>query len=255
MKKRFKVASVQLKLGKTPTTILKNIKKYLGVAKKQGVEIVCFPEYSLNAGPRKNEKMLRIVAEECNTLKIWCILSGKLKEKKHTYNSAVLINANGEISGKHRKVHICDDPPIKAGSSFENFDTPFGKIGIAICWDVAFPESIFSIAKQGAKLIFCPMFWEYDSWSHLQSPKKYEKRILKSLILTRAYENLSYFVFCNPYDPKTPSLTSYSAIAEPHKIISDIFDREGMIVGEVNMHYLDQMRRRYSRSYSKKISA
>ncbi|MBI4153918.1 carbon-nitrogen hydrolase family protein [Candidatus Woesearchaeota archaeon] len=179
--KTFKVASAQLKLGKTVPTITKNIKRYLEEAKKKGVNIVCFPEYSLSAGPRKSEVILRKIAEECRRLDIWCILAGKLKEKKHVYNSAVLIDNHGKISGRHRKVHICDDPPIKAGTSFESFDTPFGKIGIAICWDIAYPESIYSIAKQGARLIFCPMFWEYDNWSHPRSHKKFEKKILESL--------------------------------------------------------------------------
>ncbi|MBN2518198.1 MAG: hypothetical protein JXB14_05100, partial [Candidatus Altiarchaeota archaeon] len=89
--------------------------------------------------------------------------------------------------------------------------------------------------------------------SHRKDHKNAEKRILQSLILTRAFENLVYVVFSNAYNEKSPLLTPYSAIAEPHKIIGEIFDREGMIIADVDLGYLQKMRTRYRREYNKII--
>lgn len=61
-------------------------------------------------------------------------------------------------------------------------------------------------------------------------------------MLARAYESLVYIVFCNPIDRNENRLTSYTAIAEPHKIIKEIFGKEGMIVADIDLKYLERIR-------------
>ena len=90
------------------------------------------------------------------------------------------------------------------------------------------------------------MYWCYDEWAHKKNHKKFEKKILQSLILTRAYESLVYVVFCNPVDEEENRLTSYTAIAEPHKIIKGLFNKEGMILADIDLKYLAAMRRKWS---------
>ena len=79
------------------------------------------------------------------------------------HNTAVVIDADGQIAGKYRKMHIPQDPGFEekfyftpGDLGFQAFDTAFGRIGVIICWDQWFPESARLTALQGTGLIFCP---------------------------------------------------------------------------------------------------
>ncbi|MDA0745816.1 MAG: carbon-nitrogen hydrolase [bacterium] len=79
------------------------------------------------------------------------------------HNSAVVIDANGEIVGLYRKMHIPDDPAYyekfyftPGDLGFRAFDTKFGRIGTLICWDQWYPEGARLTALQGASVLFYP---------------------------------------------------------------------------------------------------
>lgn len=248
---RFKIAAAQVDFTFSPTRMRRTIKNYLQVAKRKGAKVVCFPECSLHEGPIRNALALQQIAAECKKLQIWCIIGGYMKERGKVYNMAVLINSSGKIAGKHKKVHLCDSYGISPGKNFKVFNTPFCKIGVAICWDINNPETLHQMAKLGAKLVFCPMYWHYEDWSYKHKHKFYEKKLLESLLLVRAFENLSYVVFCNGYNENRPKLIPYSGIAEPQRIIKTISNRPGMIVAEVNLDHLKYLRKKYSGKYKK----
>lgn len=251
---KFKVAAAQIDFGTSAIQVRRTIRYYLQVAKRKGVEIVCFPECSLHEGPRKNILALKEIAAECKKQRIWCIVGGYLKERGKTYNSAVLINSAGRIVGKHKKVHLCDHYCISPGKNFKVFETPFCKIGVAICWDINNPETLHQMVKEGAKVIFCPMYWHYEDWSYDCWHKYYEKRLLESLLVVRAFENLSYVVFSNAYNEERKRLVPYSGIAEPQCIIKSIYDKPGMIIAEVDLNYLKRLRKKYAGKYRKIVS-
>ncbi|MEP7271147.1 MAG: carbon-nitrogen hydrolase [Acidobacteriota bacterium] len=79
------------------------------------------------------------------------------------HNTAVVIDANGELIGKYRKMHIPDDPKYyekfyftPGDLGFRAFDTTFGRIGVLVCWDQWFPEAARLTALAGAQIIFYP---------------------------------------------------------------------------------------------------
>jgi predicted amidohydrolase len=75
------------------------------------------------------------------------------------YNTAVLIDRQGRLAGKYRKVHLPYTEiewGITPGSSYPVFQTDFGKVGIMICWDTEFPEPTRALVAQGAELILVP---------------------------------------------------------------------------------------------------
>jgi predicted amidohydrolase len=76
------------------------------------------------------------------------------------YDTAVLIDRQGRIAGKYRKVHL----PLAEveggetpGSEYPVFDTDFGRIGILICWDIFFPEAVRILRLEGANIVFVPI--------------------------------------------------------------------------------------------------
>jgi predicted amidohydrolase len=253
--KNVTVAVGQLNLTSSLRKNVKKIKHFINLAKVKNADIICFPETSLK-GDKINIKnpVIKEIFAECKKNSIWCIIGDYIKERKHTYNTMLLIDRKGELVGKYKKVFVCEDKPlVKKGSTFKVFSTELGKLGIAICWDVAYPNSLYSMVKKRADIIFCPMCWSYDVWAHKNNRLMMEKKILQSLILARAYENLVYVVFCNPFMKNDKTLVSYSAIADPHEIIKEIFNKEGMIIGRLNIPKLHKIRKMYKKDYKKKL--
>mgnify|MGYP000847414390 FL=1 len=80
------------------------------------------------------------------------------KYNNNLYNSAVLINREGKIEGVYRKVQlpVPESWVLTPGNDFPVFKTDFANIGIAICYDMIFPEIIRILALNGADMIFIP---------------------------------------------------------------------------------------------------
>ncbi|QPJ63453.1 MAG: carbon-nitrogen hydrolase [Candidatus Nitronauta litoralis] len=79
------------------------------------------------------------------------------------HNTAVVIDADGTLAGRYRKMHIPDDPCFyekfyftPGDLGFQAFDTKYGKIGVLICWDQWFPEAARLTALSGADILFYP---------------------------------------------------------------------------------------------------
>src|ERR1700754_2206553 len=85
------------------------------------------------------------------------------KAGPHYYNSAVIVDADGELLGVYRKSHIPDGPGYQekyyfrpGDSNFKVWDTKFGRIGVGICWDQWFPEAARAMALMGAEALLYP---------------------------------------------------------------------------------------------------
>jgi len=80
------------------------------------------------------------------------------KDNNNLYNSAVLINRKGKIEGVYRKVQlpVPESWVLTPGNDFPIFKTDFANIGIAICYDMIFPEIIRILSLNGADMIFIP---------------------------------------------------------------------------------------------------
>ena len=79
------------------------------------------------------------------------------------HNTAAVIDADGTLLGKYRKMHIPQDPGFEekfyftpGDLGFRAWQTRFGRIGVIICWDQWYPESARLTALDGAEIIFCP---------------------------------------------------------------------------------------------------
>lgn len=79
------------------------------------------------------------------------------------YNSAVVIGADGQLMGVYRKMHIPQDPGFEekfyftpGDKGFQAYDTPWGRIGVLVCWDQWYPEAARLTALRGAEILFYP---------------------------------------------------------------------------------------------------
>ena len=104
------------------------------------------------------------------------------------YNSAIVIDAGGEILGSYRKIHVPQIPLweekyyFSSGNhGFPVFETKFAPIGIQICWDNFFPEGSRILALKGAKILFSP------TAAAFASQRKWETVISSNAIANGVY--------------------------------------------------------------------
>lgn len=221
---------------------------YIRLAKKKKADIVCFPESCLikSGTVDLDSGLMKIIKDECKANSIWCIITEDVFFGKKRYNASLLIDRNGMIKGHYKKINLYGDDAI-AGKKIKVFKTDFAKIGIAICWDLSFPNVFEKMKKKGAEIIFCPAYWHYDEELHNREHKKRELALLRAMILSRAFENLCFIALCNPLESFNKELVPYSAISSPHRILKDSFNKEGLIIAKLNLKEIYGFRRLYSK--------
>lgn len=117
------------------------------------------------------------------------IIAGIYEREGHTvYNTAVLLDRQGRLAGKYRKVYLPMgevEGGITAGNEYPVFETDFGMIGLMICYDVFFPDPARALARQGAEILFLPI-WGGD----------------ETLAKARSIDNMAFLV-ASGYDHPT----------------------------------------------------
>lgn len=255
MKKRGNpiIALAQIKYYEKSDNNLEKIKKYIRLAKKKGADIICFPESCVHKNQilHFRHHLILEIREECKKNNIWAIITDDMIINGKHHNASILIDRKGEISGVYKKIHLSDEAEdgVRSGKRMGVFKTDFAKIGIAVCWDLKFGKLFRRMSKAGAQIIFCPAQWMYElqgyhARQYSDKLKKKEKELLRSLISTRAFENLNFVALCNPVFVDIDQV-AYTAIASPHKILKEIYEKEGIIVSEINLNEIKKLKKLY----------
>ena len=111
-------------------------------------------------------------------------------------NVAYFIDNTGAIAGRYVKKNLWgaierDHLTSSAMEEHPVFDTPLGKVGMLICWDLAFPEAWRELIAQGAKMVIIPTFWTLFDCSEkgLAINPRAEALFLDSVLTARCFEN------------------------------------------------------------------
>ncbi|MGA7828204.1 MAG: carbon-nitrogen family hydrolase [Geobacteraceae bacterium] len=199
-KTRLTIAIAQMSVACCrPEENLAKAETLVAEAVRQGSDLICFPEMwtsgfdwsylAENSG--KHEAFIARVAGLARHHRIW--INGSLPsltEDGRVANTSILFTAEGERTGTYRKVHLFsllhEDRHLAAGNALALVDTPWGKIGLSICYDIRFPELFRSYALQGASLVLSPAAFPYPRRDHWQV-----------LTRARAIENQMFLVGVN----------------------------------------------------------
>ena len=179
----------------------------------------CFSSFALYEDQQTVLQMLSDSAKKNDVF----LFAGSIpeKENKKIYNTCYVFDNGGNIIAKHRKIHLFDitfkslhfkeSDVLSPGDTITIVDTPYCKIGIAICFDLRFPEIFRLMVDAGAKIFIIPA-----SFNTTTGPMHWEL-----LLRTRAVDNVCFVIACATAFCQNSSYPSYghSMIVNPQGIV------------------------------------
>lgn len=239
---------------------LAEVEELIDLAVRQGAELVCLPENFPFMGEeaeklaqaetiaQKTEKFLKRITQRFQIT----LLAGGFPVPTtdgKVYNTAVLIDANGQELTRYQKVHLFDvnlpdgntyreSNTVMAGNVLPPvYDSPeLGNLGLSVCYDVRFPELYRHLSQKGAEVLFVPAaFTAYTGKDHWEV-----------LLKARAIENTCYVIApaqtgCHYGRRNTHG---HAMILDPWgAVLADAGDQPGVAIAEINPVRLEQVRR------------
>jgi len=240
------VADIQTNLAKAEVLIAK--------AAKEGAQCVVLPEEFATLGLEKKKKKVRLaepfgegllqsfLSRVATQYRVW-VIGGTIplqsSDPQKAFSSTLVWDLNGQCVARYDKIHLFDvlvaeqeiyqeSLCVQAGEGLCVLPTPFGKIGIAICYDVRFPELFRAMALSGVQIIVLPSAFTINTG----------KVHWEILLRARAIENLSYVVAANQVGIRYSGHGTYgnSMIVSPWgEIIAHQAENEGVILADIDL--------------------
>ncbi|KAJ5837094.1 Carbon-nitrogen hydrolase [Penicillium robsamsonii] len=239
---------------------------YIREAAAQGAELAVLPEYHLSGmvptDPRwavqasESPQYLSKYQSLAKELQI-CIVPGSMIEK-HTrpdqsiifYNTAFFISNDGTVLGSYNKKNIWypERPYLTSGSEPHTaIDTPIGRVGMLICWDLAFPPAFRELIRDGAQIVIVPTYWT----PHDASPEARaynpdcEALFVDSIITSRCFENTCGIVFSNATGPEEDFLGMSQITLPLTGPIAKMGTEEGFVVADLDTEVIATSEKNY----------
>jgi N-carbamoylputrescine amidase len=171
------VAATQFACTPDRATNLASAERVVRAAHEQGAQVILLqelfesPYFCIDMDPKhfdlalpiEQNPAVRLCRKLARDLNVVLPVSVFERAGNVFYNSVAMIDAGGEFLGVYRKSHIPDSPGYyekfyfsPGDTGFKVWETRYGKLGVAICWDQWFPESARAMAVQGAEILMYP---------------------------------------------------------------------------------------------------
>jgi N-carbamoylputrescine amidase len=224
MQRKFTVALIQMACSPDPEENLRRATERVEEAARAGAAVICLPELFrtqyfcqredavffdfAEPVPGATTETLGRIAKEKEVVIIAPIFERRAAGVYH--NSAAVIDADGELTGLYRKMHIPDDPAYyekyyftPGDLGFRAFQTRVDRIATLICWDQWYPEGARLAALQGASVLFYPtaIGWhpaekeqfgsaQRDAWRTVQRAHAIANGVYVAVVNRVGYEQL-----------------------------------------------------------------
>jgi predicted amidohydrolase len=255
------ISVVQWTSGNNPDDNIAQLKRLLKLLPEQRPQLVVLPEAFASFGAGEANQQDRAedpghgpiqdaVSALAQEHKLW-ILAGTLplKAADRYTGSSILFNDQGQQVARYDKIHLFDAEVkdgtgsyreslyTKPGSDLVVVDTPFGRLGLAVCYDLRFPEQFRALREKGAELIALPSaFTKVTGKAHWQP-----------LLQARAIENQCYMIAPNQggKHPDGRETWGHSMIVDPWgKVCTEIGSDIGVGSVRVDLQSIQDVRKR-----------
>jgi len=254
----IKIAGIQMASGPTVSANLSETERLIEIAVNQGAKLVVLPEYFAIMGLKETDKVLvreqdgkgpiqDFLSKMAKRHKIWLIGGSVPMESSFpnkVRNSCLVYDDKGKQVARYDKIHLFgldlgnehyhEEKTIEAGDTVQVVDSPFGKIGLSICYDLRFPELYRAMGE--VNIIVIPSaFTDTTGKAHWES-----------LIRARAIENLSYVIAPaqGGYHLSGRETHGNSMIVDPWGVVLDRLPRgSGVVIGTMNPQYQQSLRK------------
>ncbi len=281
---KFTVGLVQMGMSTDPAANLDKAVKKVAEAAAKGAQVICLPELFRSpyfcqkeehaqfdlaeTVPGPSSEALGAAAKQHGVAVVVPVFEKRATGLYH--NSAVIIDANGEIAGLYRKMHIPDDPSFyekfyftPGDIGFRAFDTRHGRIGTLICWDQWFPEGARLTALQGASVLFYPtaIGWHPHEKAQYGPP---QRSAWQTIQRSHAIANGVYVAVVNRIGHEKPTSADpglefwgTSFLCDPFGIViaEASTDQEEILVGEIDLTRQEEVRRNWPFLRDRRIDA
>jgi predicted amidohydrolase len=251
-------AAVQMTSGRDVARNLERAANWISRAVQAGAEFVALPENfaymaETDAAPNPvaqelDGPIVGFLRDEAKRHAIW-LAGGTFPERIHGeirhYNTAVLVGADGKLVTHYRKIHLFDvnlpdasyqeSRSVAPGERVVVADTPAGKVGLSVCYDLRFPELYRKLSAQGARILLVPAAFTVptgrDHW--------------QVLLRARAIENQAFVVAAAQYGVHNATRRSFgrSMIVDPWGVVlATVPDGEGVAVAALDLSAQDRIR-------------
>ena len=254
---RYTIAVVQMDTQNDKGENLKLACRYVDEAAGRGAKLICFPETMNLCGRNVGEGGGRETIPGYTTQRLAAkarehgvyIHCGSFYEQmpgeKRVSNTSVIIDPEGNILGRYRKIHVFDgtlqdgtvsreSAKVRPGDEIVTLDTPLGILGMSICYDIRFPELYRLLALKGAQVLFAPA-----NFTHATGQDHWE-----IILRARAIENGCYLVAADQTGQKD-LYRAYgnSMIVDPWgRVLARADEEPGVIYGEIDLDRVAQVR-------------
>ncbi|MFA6015360.1 MAG: carbon-nitrogen hydrolase family protein [Gallionellaceae bacterium] len=257
LQKPFRVAAVQMASGPKIPGNLNEARRLIEKAALQGAKLVVLPEFFAIMGMAETDKIdiceqpgegqiQAFLSETARQFKVWLVggsipLVASVPHKVR--NSCLVYNDQGEQVARYDKMHLFnldlgdeqyhEDETIEAGNQVVVVDSPYGRIGLAICYDLRFPE-LFRAMTDVDIIVLPAAFTATTGKVHWET-----------LVRARAIENLTYVIAAaqGGYHVNGRETHGHSMIVDPWgRILDQLMRSSGIVVAEINPAYQASLR-------------
>jgi predicted amidohydrolase len=219
----------------------KNLHNALKIVKEAGSDLVLFPELFTTGFDFENIRGLseEVPGETTGALQDVCgdsIVGGSIAEKDgEVYNTFFLLDKEG-VLGIYRKIHLFREEKnyFSPGNEPVIIDTKFGKVGLATCYDIRFPELTRELTKNGTEIVLVT--------AEFPSPRDNHWRVL---LQARAIENQVFVIAVNRVgSDKRQEYFGSSMVIDPWgKVLVEGGDTEEVLVCDIDIQMVSKIRK------------
>jgi predicted amidohydrolase len=172
----------------------------------------------------------RRFAERAAANRIYVAYSQRERDGKQSFNTAVVIDREGRLVGKYRKMHLAPSEELEVSPGdlgYPVFACDFGRVSIGVCMDIHYPEMWRIYALKGADLLLWPTMAQDYTGNHIES-----------IVNARAIDNQVYFV--SSHFVMQPFLTGrsmgHSRVVDPYgRTLADTSHRPGLVFADLDL--------------------